>query len=53
MKSFKEYFITNEFDKIYQSTDLVVKENDTTSTIITLCDLAQLFANNQPLKIWK
>ncbi len=41
MKSFKEWFTTDEFDKVCQLAELLAKENNNTNLIKALCEFAQ------------
>ena len=41
MKSFKEWFTTDKFDKVCQLAELLAKENNNTNLIKALCEFAQ------------
>ena len=41
MKSFKEWFTTDKFDKVCQLAELLAKENNTTALTKALCEFAQ------------
>lgn len=41
MKSFKEWFTTDKFDKVCQLAELLAKENNTTTLIKALCEFTQ------------
>ena len=41
MKSFKEWFTTDKFDKVCQLAELLAKENNNTTLIKALCEFAQ------------